>query len=198
MTYRTPDWFSTVRILLVAAIVLWAIFATGRVFAATITGSFTLPSTYVDNSPLPVANIRQVRVRVATCNAGAVGTVEGTALVAPPATTFSITVPRAFGNFCVDAQLETTTGKLSDFTVPVIKTIDEPKPNPPVLTVTTATTAYELRPGATGVFNFVAVGTVPLKRVCGPRIVGKYAAITGAKLTKPVTGGIIAAKCAAV
>jgi hypothetical protein len=69
------------------------------------------------------------------------------------------------------------------------------KPMPPLVTV--ATTAYELRALPGGTFQFVAVGTVPLGAECGMTLVGAYTQFTGAMITKPLTGGIIAARCRA-
>ena len=69
-------------------------------------------------------------------------------------------------------------------------------PNPPAnFAVTIATIAYELREYSGGTLRFVQVGTVPKGVECGGKLAGSYYAFTGAKLTKPTMGGIIAAKC---
>ncbi len=70
-------------------------------------------------------------------------------------------------------------------------------PNPPSnFAVTIATIAYELREYSGGTLRFVQVGTVPLGVDCpGAKLAGAYRAFGDAKLTRPTTGGIIAAKC---
>jgi hypothetical protein len=129
----------------IAALALVGIILATRADAATLEGSYTLPTKYVDGTDLPVANIEHVRVEVGTCTAaGEFGTVEGSQLVPPPATTFTITVPRMFGEFCAQAQTETTLANLSEFTLPVKVTKVEPQPEPPVF-VTVATTVYEAK-----------------------------------------------------
>lgn len=70
------------------------------------------------------------------------------------------------------------------------------RPNPPLVTV--ATTAYELRLLKNGNLQFVAVGTVPLGAVCDQPLAGAYSSFEGATISKPLTGGIIAARCRAI
>lgn len=144
-----------------------------RADAATIDGTFALPTKYVDGSNLPVANIKHIRVQVGTCNGAAFGTVEGTQLVVPPATVFAVVVPRPFGEFCVQAQTETTLGTLSDFVGPARVTKVEPKPNPPTL-VTVNIVAYETQwnPGRGTVIGR-AVGTVALGTACGSQRIAR-------------------------
>lgn len=142
-----------------------------RADAATIDGTFTLPTKYVDGADLPAANIKHIRVQVGTCNGTAFGAVEGTQLVVPPATAFAVVVPRAFGDFCVQAQTETTLGKLSDFTAAAKVTKAEPKPNPPAF-VTVNVVAYEVRwhPGRGTVLG-APVGTVARGVTCGDSVI---------------------------
>lgn len=75
-------------------------------------------------------------------------------------------------------------------------TVTSPPKPPTGFTVTVSTLAYELRQFSNGTLRFVAVGTVPLGKECGIGLAGNYAQFTGATITKPVTGGVIAAKCA--
>lgn len=73
----------------------------------------------------------------------------------------------------------------------------EALPNPPTnFAVTIASLAYELRQYSNGTLRFVNVGTVPLGAKCEGKLVGQYHAFPAAKLTKPTTGGVIAARCA--
>jgi hypothetical protein len=115
--------------------------------AATINGNFTLPTKYEDGTTLPVANIKHIRIEIGTCTStGAFAVKEGEVLVAPPALTYSGAVARAFGKFCARGQTETTLGTLSDFTLAVTVTKDEPKPQPPVLATPTVAAVFELIP----------------------------------------------------
>lgn len=69
-------------------------------------------------------------------------------------------------------------------------------PNPPTnFAVTIATIAYELREYSGGTLRFVQVGTVPKGAQCADKLAGNYYAFAGATITKPTTGGIVAAKC---
>ena len=137
-----------------------------RADAATLDGTFAYPTKYVTGADLPLASIKHVRVEVGTCAGTAFGTLEGSQFVAPPATTFAVTVPRAFGDFCMRAQAETTLGNISDWTGVARKTIAEPKPNPPVF-VTINAVVYEAKIHPTqGLFAGRKVGTVALGAKC--------------------------------
>jgi hypothetical protein len=144
--------------------------------AATLTGTFALPTQYEDGTPLPVANIKHIRVEVGTCVAGpAFGMKEGEQLVPPPATAFSATAPRAFGQFCVRAQTETVSGMLSAWTGVVTKTITEPNPKPPVLS-SSITIAYETWQFRDKVYLGRSVGTLPLGTPCGAAVYQSFGA----------------------
>jgi hypothetical protein len=175
------------------------LFLCARADAATVTGVVTTPVNYVDGSALPLSAIKHLQVEVGTCasvgTAATFGTKEGESLVVPVGanTTYTVTSPRAFGDFCVRVRTVTTLGTVGDYTPAAYKTIAEPKPNPPMFTI--ATIAYELREYSGGTLRFVQIGTVPLGVQCGNKLVGQYADFTGATITKPVTGGRIAAKC---
>lgn len=127
--------------------------------AAAVNGGFALPTTYCfvnpDGSddctragaPLPVANIKHIRIEVGTCTAtNAFGIKEGEALVPPPTLTYTVTVPRAFGKFCARGQTETQLGTLSPFTLAVWVNVNEPTPRPPVLATPTVAAVFELVP----------------------------------------------------
>jgi hypothetical protein len=147
-----------------------AVLATASANAATVNGNFTLPTKYVDGTDLPVANIKHIRIEIGTCTtAGAFAVKEGEVLVAPPALTYSGTVARAFGKFCARGQTETTLGTLSDFTLAVSVTKDEPKPQPPALATPTVAAVFELIPDKwDGVRLGRNVGVVPAGTECDP------------------------------
>jgi hypothetical protein len=65
----------------------------------------------------------------------------------------------------------------------------------PVILKTVGKIAYELRLKSDGDYYFVSVGSVPLNRTCGRKLVGVYAQVDGAQITKPLKGGVIAARC---
>ncbi len=145
--------------------------------AATLDGTFTLPTQYADGvppnntgaTPLPQSSIKHIQVEVGTCTGtpGSFGTKEGEQLVVPPVTTWIVTVPRTFGGFCARARTVTVLGTIGDYIpVPAFRTIPEPKPLPPGAFVI-ATIAYELRTDpSTGERYVRAVGDVPIGTAC--------------------------------
>lgn len=145
--------------------------------AATLTGSYTLPTKYEDGTTLPQSSIAYIGVEVGTCTGTApaytFGTKEGEVQVPPPATTYSVTVPRSFGLFCARARTVTTLGTPSVYTAAVSVNKVEPAPNPPVLAVPVIagmlqTPVYTVTStGARGTFvGFVDVG----KQCSGPAL----------------------------
>lgn len=166
MIDRVLDWVekhylhATLIVLATLMLVVAMAFAS-LAHAATLTGSFTLPTQYEDGSPLPASNIKHIRVEVGTCSLSAQFLAkEGEQLVPPPATTWTVTVPRTFGQFCARAQTETTLGTLSAWTPSVTKTIAEPPPKPPVLS-TVGGWAWDLKNG-----NLRFVGTIDAGQPC--------------------------------
>lgn len=141
--------------------------------AATVSGTFTYPTNYClllpdgvtsdctkAGDPLPLGNIANVTVELGTCTAaGAFNTKEGQVAVAPPSTAWSVTVTRQFGDFCARAFTTTTLGSTSPFTGTVKVTKVEPKPLPPLLTVSSI--AWEMKP--TGLRY---AGTAPIGTEC--------------------------------
>jgi hypothetical protein len=149
-------------IVLAVMVMLLALTFASLAKAATLTGSFTLPTQYEDGTALPVASIKHIRVEVGTCSQSAqFYAAEGSQLVAPTETAWSITVPRAFGKFCARAQTETVSGTLSVWTGTVVKTIAEPPPKPPVL-LTTGGWVWILKNNGTLKF----VGTIDAGKRC--------------------------------
>jgi hypothetical protein len=148
-----------------------------RADAATVSGTITHATKYDDGSDLG-SNYKQARVEVGTCVSNAFGVKEGEATVAPGTTAWSVTVPRAFGDFCARAVSETVSGLLSSYTAVVKVTKVEPKPQPPVLATPTVAAVYELIPDKwDGVRLGRNVGTVPAGTGCDPNrepILGWY------------------------
>lgn len=205
MIDRVLDWceknyLRASLILIAAAVLIVTVAFASLARAATVNGSFVVPTTYEDGSVLPLTSIKHFRFEVGTCTGSpdtpTFGVKEGEALVVPPATTFTLQPSRAFGDFCVRGYTVTQSGTESAPICCAKKTVAEPRPNPPRL-VTISTIAYELREYAGGALRFVQVGTVPRGAPCGVSLTPTYAAFDGATITKPTTGGIVAAKCAA-
>lgn len=65
----------------------------------------------------------------------------------------------------------------------------------PVAATTTSKVAYEMRKRSNGDFYFFNVGTVQLGVKCGSKLIDTYFTVDGAKITKPLKGGVIAARC---
>ncbi len=172
---RVLDWLERnhLRVVIgfiIAFVVILGLALCGAANATTLTGTFTYPTQYADvaGTPLPLSSIGHVQVEVGTCTGtpGAFGTKEGEQLVVPPTTTWTVTVPRTFGAFCVQARTVTVLGTASDYTPPVFRTIAEPKPKPPGAFVI-ATIAYELRTDPSTGGRYVRnVGTIQLGKEC--------------------------------
>lgn len=179
-----------------------------RADAAVIDGTFAMPTKYVDGTDLPIANIKHIQVEVGTCTSVApavFGTKEGEHLVAPPALTYAVTVPRAFGNFCARARTVTQLGTIGDYVGPAWVAKVEPKPNPPSL-FTVATVVFEAKIHPT--YGLVAgrrVGTIALGASCYADANGlPYAGadlyrvlLSAVKLSKTPRSELLMAKCEA-
>lgn len=156
------------------------------------TATWTHPTQYVDNSPLPLANIANTRIEWGTCApGGGFATKEGEKLVAAPATTTTVVISR-FGDTCLRAFTITTLGSVSDPSGVVIRPLSEPKPKPPVLTVSNPV-AYELKNGSLRVAGIVPVGTV-----CGAELARGYYSVPEDKVARTTNfrvKGALVAQC---
>lgn len=167
-----------------------------RADAANADLTWTYPASNTDETPVPATgpgSIASTLVEWGTCSGTAFGVKAGGATVPAPAKAYTVT-GLGVGTHCFRAAVVNSYGVQSDWTGAVQKVIAAPKPNPPTL-VTVSIVAYELRQYANGTLRFVQVGTVPLRAPCGTFLAGDYAAFSGATITKPTTGGVIAAKC---
>ena len=163
--------------------------------AADMSVSWTYPTTNTDGTAIPATGAGSISGFVlewGTCSGTAFGSKLGGAAPAAPATSYTIT-GLAPGTYCVRLAAVNTYAIVSAFSSVATKTIAAPTPNPPVLTI--ATIAYELREYSGGTLRFVQVGTVPKGAQCADKLAGNYYAFAGATITKPTTGGIVAAKC---
>lgn len=174
----------------------------------TAQASWTAPTQNTDNSAIPATGPGSLAGFKLYQASSVAGLNTATAVDVPGKTTtsylftglpagtryFAVTAYTVAG---VESALSATANKLivlPSATASASVTVNT-QPKPPILTI--ATTAFELRQYSNGTLRFVNVGTVPLNVACGQTLVGKYAAFTGARITKPTSGGIIAAKCAA-
>lgn len=163
--------------------------------AADATLNWTQPTSRTDGTALPLTEIRETQIDYAPCTAVNTfpATPTGTRVVTGSSSGAIIT-GLTYGTWCFRARTVDTTGAASVNTGTVYRVYLAP-PNPPTL-LSIATIAYELREYTGGTMRMVQIGTVPLGAVCGPKLVGQYATFDGATITKPTTGGIIAARCA--
>lgn len=164
--------------------------------AAPLTITFSWPTQHVDGTPIPTTGpgkLTSARLEFGTCTGAELdvfGVVQGQFTVPYPLTTVTgevgtgIKCVRGFAN--TDLNVESRASNLGRY---------YPAPAPTTLTSTTKV-AYEMRRiGTSAQYEFVAVGTVPVGARCGPHLAGPYATIAGAKFTKPLKGGVIAARC---
>lgn len=168
--------------------------------AGDLNGTIAVPVKNTDGSDIPASgagSITGLIVEYGTCNGASApytfGAKLGQLTISPPATSYKIT-GLAPGLYCVRGYAVNTFATASAASGVVWGNVASPVPLPPVLTI--ATIAYELREYSGGTLRFVQVGTVPKGVACEGKLVGQYHGFTGAKITKPTTGGIIAAKCA--
>lgn len=139
------------------------------VHAGTLGVSLQHATTYEDGTPLPVADITQSRVEYGTCIGAAFGTKAGEWIIAGNATTGSKSGISP-GTYCTRAYT-TAKGVESLASNVVAKTINQPAPNPPVLTVT-ATAAFVPVYNKTWGYWAMAdqVGTVKLGMACNESV----------------------------
>lgn len=170
------------------------VLASWTVSAAPLPLEWSWPTTRADGSPQPASGpgaFESVRIEYGTCkdgNGDAFGVKEGEIVVAYPATSAAPDV--SSGIKCARAYTKDNLGILSG-----PSNLGRYFPAPaPVILKTTTKIAYELRPSGSA-FAFVQVGTVPLGAKCGGKLAGPYAEIQGARITKPLKGGVLAAKC---
>ncbi len=162
--------------------------------AAPLPLEWVWPTVRVDGSPQPVSGpgaLVSVRIEYGTCqdiNGDFFGVKEGEIVVAYPAVSASPEV--GTGIKCARAFTKDNLGIESG-----PSNLGRYFPAPAGVTLKTSTKiAYELRASKSG-YAFVQVGTIPLGAKCGEVLVGPYATVSGAQITKPLKGGVIAAKC---
>lgn len=178
-----------------AAVLLLSVLFSCVARSADLPVTWTYPATNTDGSAIPASgpgSISGFVLEWGTCSGTSFGTKIGGAAPTAPATSFTVTGLQP-GTYCVRIAAVNTYAIVSAFSNVATKTITAPTPNPPVLTI--ATIAYELRGYSNGTFRMVNVGSVPLNSACGAKLAQNFYAYPSANITKPTTGGIIAAKC---
>lgn len=191
LTYNFREFLAGLTLLMLVALIAQ------RADAAELTGTFSYPTVRTGGEPFSASEVREVRVEYGLCAAGGAFPTTPAGTVVVPAPTKAYTVPNVGpGTWCLRAKLVDTGGLESAYTGTVTRVIQVSPPNPPTL-FTVSTVAYELRQYSNGTLRFVQVGTVPRDAECGLQLVPGFATFDGARITKPTTGGVIAAKCAA-
>jgi len=147
--------------------------------AGDATVSYNLPTQREDGTPLPVSEIRHVLIEAGTCAAPNVfGTKEAERLVAPPATSTTITTP-GYGDKCYRAFTVDTSGAVSGSSNVATKNFPVSPPNPPTNFAVAGATAYELKMLGNGEIRLGRdVGTVNQTVECGAAYVaGVFATV---------------------
>lgn len=160
--------------------------------------TWTYPAKNVDGSDVPASGAGSIvssKVEWGSCAGTAFGTKAGEATVPAPTKTYS--VPNlAPGTHCARVLVTNTYGVSSDFTAAVSRTVDAPKPLPPVITTATVVRLY-LRDNPS-----LVAGTVALGVECGDQAKGEWYAVDRANVKLNFIGRIardvpLVAKCAA-
>ena len=111
----------------------------GAANAATVTITGTNPTTNTDTTTIPATgegSLTALRIEYGTCSApGVFGTKVGEISRTPaaPGASFSHTINLNPGTSCVRAFVTNTYGNDSDASNVAVRTVDPPKPRPPVL-----------------------------------------------------------------
>ena len=195
-------WLAWYFILTIGGILMLGIYTVAD--AATANLSWTHPTTRADNTPIPIAELRETQIDWARCAANNTfpATALGTKAVPAPANT--TTVPDlAYGLWCFRARAVDTGGRVSDNSGTAWSQYLAP-PNPPVLGVVNIV-AYEISMDNWGQVRLGrAVGTVPLETPCGDFMTQKRAAYyhtvprSEVTLSKPPKSSVLVAQCAPV
>lgn len=166
--------------------------------AANLELTWTYPSKNVDGTDIPATgagSIASSTVEWGTCAGTAFGTKAGEATVPAPTKTYS--VPNlAPGTHCTRVAVTNTYGVASDFTAAVSRTVDAPKPLPPVITTATVVRLY-LRDNLS-----LVAGTIALGVECGDQAKGEWHEVDRADVKLNFIGRLarnagLVAKCAA-
>jgi predicted phage tail protein len=166
--------------------------------AANLDLTWTYPSKNVDGTDIPATgagSIASSKVEWGTCTGTAFGTKAGEATVPAPTKTYS--VPNlAPGTHCARVAVTNSYGVASDFTAAVSRTVDAPKPLPPVITMATVVRLY-LRDNLS-----LVAGTIALGVECGDQAKGEWHAVNRSAVKLNFIGRIardipLVAKCGA-
>jgi len=178
--------------------VLMTLSFAGPLMAASVTASWTHPTSFVDGTTLALSQIASTRVEYGSCSGTAFGTKVGEVTVPAPATSTTITglVP---GTHCFRAYTRTTAaagGLESGPSGVATKVIAFPAPNPPTI-VTIETVA---RLWLNGKPSLVA-GRIALGKECGEFKRGQWAKVDRDDVKLNFIGklvrGTVVAKCGA-
>jgi hypothetical protein len=140
----------------------------GLANAATVTVTWTNPTTNTDGSALAASSITRTTLWWGT----SVTALTNSKIVAGSAT--SATIDLVPGTWTIGAKT-TANGNESDLSVVIQKVVPQPTPNPPVLTVQPVVAGINMSPAykilSNGNRSSVVAGFVPLSTACqGPRV----------------------------
>jgi hypothetical protein len=117
-------------------LVILALVVAAPVMAAVLTATWNNALSNVDGSPIPTSgpgSIVSTKIEYGTCNLTAFGTKLGEFTANYPATS-TATPNLGPGTYCFRAIHTNTYGEVSDPSNVISRTVQAPKPNPPVLT----------------------------------------------------------------
>lgn len=123
--FKKPDFFRLFNVAVLAAVCLMLfVFWPASCEAGNATVSWDHPTSYVDNTPLAIADIARTEIRWGKCNAAKTDFAE-------PGTTFGVSAPTATatipaiptGAYCFAARTVTMANEASDWTPVVSKDV---------------------------------------------------------------------------
>lgn len=119
----------------------------GVASAATVTTSWTNPTTNTDGSAIPATgagSLTQARIEYGTCNGALFGVKAGEVVRPMPVTTATLNLQP--GTTCVRVKVTNTYANESAASNVATRVIDAPTPSPPTNLTVSEPTAYDVRP----------------------------------------------------
>lgn len=184
-------------------ILVLALFAAGTANAATVTVTWTNPTTNTDSSAIPASgtgSLSSARVEYGTCNGTSFGTKAGEVIRTMPVTSTTLNLNPA--THCIQVKVTNTYGNESDASNVAVKVIPAPTPRPPTNLVVSDPVVFDLRQQGSQWYLSRHVGNVPVGTVAYRR----YTVANGTgycqvlrdqvEHTKP-SSGVLVAKCTA-
>lgn len=174
---KRPDLFTSLLILSLAIMLLWLFGILGKLSwsflipsanAADAELSWTHPTQYTDNTPLPIAQIARTDIQYGLCatgNTSLLPTPPPVTVAVPTALTAFTVTPLNAGRWCFAVRTAATNGEVSVWTPFVTKVVAPPAPKAPTNLVVTITVVYTVVKQRDA-FVMLPVGTAPAGTEC--------------------------------